>query len=226
MGIRQFKPVSKASRFRSVSDFAEITRTHAREVAGRADQEVGWPRQPRPHLDASHRRWTQAHVPPDRFQAEQARRCRPIVKEIEYDPNRSARIALVEYADGEKRYILHPKGLKQGDTVVSGPGADVRLGNAMPLKEVPLGTVGAQHRAEDRQGRPDGALGRHVRAGRGEGRRVRDAAPGAAAKCAWCTATASRRSAKSATRSTSCSRTARRARAAGWASVRRCVVKS
>ena len=63
------------------------------------------------------------------------------VKEIEYDPNRSARIALIEYTDGEKRYIIHPKGLKQGDTVVSGPGADVRNGNALPLKEIPLGTA-------------------------------------------------------------------------------------
>src|SRR5687768_18584189 len=62
------------------------------------------------------------------------------VREIEYDPNRSARIALVEYADGEKRYILHPKGLSVGDTVVSGPGSDVRVGNALPLREVPLGT--------------------------------------------------------------------------------------
>ena len=63
------------------------------------------------------------------------------VREIEYDPNRSARIALLEYADGEKRYILHPKGLSVGDVVVSGPGSDVRIGNAMPLKEVPLGTA-------------------------------------------------------------------------------------
>jgi large subunit ribosomal protein L2 len=63
------------------------------------------------------------------------------VREIEYDPNRSARIALVEYADGEKRYILQPKGLSVGDTVVSGPGSDVRIGNALPLREVPLGTA-------------------------------------------------------------------------------------
>jgi large subunit ribosomal protein L2 len=62
------------------------------------------------------------------------------VETIEYDPNRSARIALVAYADGEKRYILHPKGLVVGDTVVSGKGADVRTGNALPLREVPLGT--------------------------------------------------------------------------------------
>jgi large subunit ribosomal protein L2 len=62
------------------------------------------------------------------------------VRHIEYDPNRSSRIALIEYADGEKRYILHPKGLSVGDTVVSGPGSDVRTGNALPLREVPLGT--------------------------------------------------------------------------------------
>jgi len=63
------------------------------------------------------------------------------VREIEYDPNRSARIALVEYTDGEKRYILQPKGLSVGDTVVSGPGSDVRIGNTLPLREVPLGTA-------------------------------------------------------------------------------------
>jgi large subunit ribosomal protein L2 len=63
-----------------------------------------------------------------------------VVQEIEYDPNRSARIALVQYEDGEKRYILHPKGLAVGDHVISGPGSDVRTGNAMPLMEVPLGT--------------------------------------------------------------------------------------
>src|SRR4029079_8951615 len=61
------------------------------------------------------------------------------VKEIEYDPNRTARIALLVYADGEKRYILHPKGLNQGDTVISGPGQEPRTGNAIPLSEVPLG---------------------------------------------------------------------------------------
>jgi large subunit ribosomal protein L2 len=62
------------------------------------------------------------------------------VREIEYDPNRTARIALVEYEDGEKRYILHPKGLSVGDKIVSGPGSDSRVGNALPLMEIPLGT--------------------------------------------------------------------------------------
>jgi large subunit ribosomal protein L2 len=63
------------------------------------------------------------------------------IAEIEYDPNRSARIALVVYADGEKRYILHPKGLAVGDNVVSGAGADIRTGNAVPMAEIPLGTA-------------------------------------------------------------------------------------
>ena len=63
------------------------------------------------------------------------------VAAIEYDPNRSSHIALLHYADGEKRYILAPKGLAVGDTVVSGPGSDLRVGNAMPLFEIPLGTT-------------------------------------------------------------------------------------
>ncbi len=100
------------------------------------------------------------------------------VKEIEYDPNRSARIALVEYADGEKRYILHPKGLSVGDHVVSGPGSDVRTGNALPLREMPLGTFVHNIELHAGEGRPDGPLGRHVGRGGGEGRRIRHAAPG------------------------------------------------
>src|SRR5918992_4701557 len=73
------------------------------------------------------------------------------IRHIEYDPNRSARIALVEYQDGEKRYILHPRGLAVGDSVVSGPGSDVRVGNALPLREVPLGT--AVHNVELKLGK-------------------------------------------------------------------------
>ena len=63
------------------------------------------------------------------------------VASIEYDPNRSARIALLSYADGEKRYILHPSGLKVGAKVVSGPEADILVGNALPLRSIPSGTV-------------------------------------------------------------------------------------
>ena len=63
------------------------------------------------------------------------------VATVEYDPNRSARIALLNYADGEKRYILAPNGLKVGDTIVSGPEADIKVGNALPIKNIPVGTM-------------------------------------------------------------------------------------
>src|SRR5690606_40339455 len=73
------------------------------------------------------------------------------VSTIEYDPNRSARIALVTYADGEKRYILQPLGLKVGDTVVAGETADILPGNALPLRAIPLGTL--VHNVELKPGR-------------------------------------------------------------------------
>jgi large subunit ribosomal protein L2 len=73
------------------------------------------------------------------------------VATVEYDPNRSARIALLNYADGEKRYILQPIGLKVGDPVISGPDADILVGNALPLKNIPLGTT--VHNIELRKGK-------------------------------------------------------------------------
>jgi large subunit ribosomal protein L2 len=73
------------------------------------------------------------------------------VSAIEYDPNRTARIALVAYADGEKRYILAPVGMKPGDTVMSGPGAEIRAGNALPVRAIPLGTM--LHNIELHRGR-------------------------------------------------------------------------
>jgi large subunit ribosomal protein L2 len=139
MGIRQFRPITKGTRFRTVSDFSEITRT-------KPEKSLLAP------LTKSGGRDNHGHISMRRRGGGHKRRYRIIdfkrdkfgvpatVREIEYDPNRSARIALVEYSDGEKRYILHPRGLSVGDTVVSGPGSDIRLGNAIPLKEVPLGT--------------------------------------------------------------------------------------
>ncbi len=139
MGIRQFKPVTAVGRFRSVSDFVEITRTTP-------EKSLLEP------LKKSGGRDNHGHISMRRIGGGHKRQYRVIdfrrnkdgmaatVREIEYDPNRSARIALVEYADGEKRYILHAKGMKQGDVVTSGPGADVRTGNTLILKEVPLGT--------------------------------------------------------------------------------------
>jgi large subunit ribosomal protein L2 len=140
MGIRQFKPVTKGTRFRSVSDFSEITRT----VPEKSLTEP---------LTKSGGRDNHGHISMRRRGGGHKRKYRIIdfkrdkvgmpatVREIEYDPNRSARIALVQYTDGELRYILHPKGLSVGDTVIAGPGSDIRTGNAMPLAEVPLGTA-------------------------------------------------------------------------------------
>jgi large subunit ribosomal protein L2 len=140
MGIRQFKPVTKGTRFRAVPDFSEITRTTPekslleplKKSAGRDN-----------HGHISMRRRGGGHK--RKYRVIDFKRNKhgvgAVVREIEYDPNRSARIALVQYDDGEKRYILQPKGLKPGDRIVSGPGADVRTGNALPLREVPLGTA-------------------------------------------------------------------------------------
>ena len=87
-----------------------------------------------------------------------------VVAALEYDPNRSANIALLHYADGEKRYILAPEGLKQGDKVESGPQADIKPGNALALKNIPLGTIVHGDRTQARCGRATGAR-------RGDGRR-------------------------------------------------------
>ena len=139
MGIRQFKPVTKGTRFRSISDFAEITRSTPEKSLLEPIKKSGG-RDNHGHIAVRRRGGGHKRM----YRKIDFRRERfgvvATVKEIEYDPNRSARIALVEYADGEKRYILHPKGLSVGDSIVSGPGSDVRTGNALPLKEMPLGT--------------------------------------------------------------------------------------
>ena len=140
MAIRQFKPVTKGTRFRSVSDFAEITRSTPEKSLVEPLKKSGG-RDNHGHI--AMRRRGGGHKRMYRridFKRNKAG-VTGVVREIEYDPNRSARIALVEYADGEKRYMLHPKGLAVGDSVVAGPGADIRVGNAMPLSEVPLGTA-------------------------------------------------------------------------------------
>ena len=95
------------------------------------------------------------------------------VSTIEYDPNRSARIALLTYADGEKRYILQPIGLKVGDTIVAGPNVDILPGNALPLKNIPLGTLLHNVELQAGQGRADCAQRRIVGAAGRQGRRVR-----------------------------------------------------
>jgi large subunit ribosomal protein L2 len=150
MGIRQFKPVSAATRFRSVSDNDVITRSTPEKSLTEPLKKSGG-RDNHGHI--SMRRLGGGHK--QKYRIIDFKRNKhgqaATVATIEYDPNRSARIALVQYADGEKRYILHPKGLAVGDSIISGKGQDVRLGNAIPLREVPLGT--AVHNVELKPGK-------------------------------------------------------------------------
>ena len=140
MPIRKFKPVTAASRYRSVSTFEEITRSEPEKSLTEG-------------LPKKSGRNHHGHITSRRRGGGHKRRYRRIdfkrrkdgvpgvIAEIEYDPNRSARIALIHYADGEKRYILHPRGLGVGDTILSGSGIDPNGGNCLPLGEGPLGTV-------------------------------------------------------------------------------------
>ena len=150
MGIRQFKPVTPATRFRSVSDFAEVTKATPEKTLLEPLQRTGG-RNNKGHVTTRH----QGGGHKRQYRRIDFRRNKSAVPgkvtAIEYDPNRTCRIALVQYADGEKRYILHPKGLAVGDSVVAGPGSDIRVGNAVPLFEIPLGT--AVHNIELKIGR-------------------------------------------------------------------------
>jgi large subunit ribosomal protein L2 len=140
MGIRQFKPVTPATRFRSVSDFAEVTKSTPEKSLVEPLRRTGG-RNNMGHMTTRHqggghkRQYRRIDFRREKFGVPGT------VSAIEYDPNRTSRIALITYADGEKRYILHPKGLAVGDRVVSGPGTDIRTGNTLPLFEVPLGTT-------------------------------------------------------------------------------------
>jgi large subunit ribosomal protein L2 len=140
MAIRQYKPTSSGTRFRSVSDFGEVTRATPEKSLIEPLKKHGG-RNNKGHLTVRHRGGGHKR----RYRRIDFKRSKAgvpgRVTSVEYDPNRTARIALVTYADGEKRYILHPQGLKVGDTVVAGPGSDIRLGNALPLSEIPLGTT-------------------------------------------------------------------------------------
>jgi len=140
MGIRQFRPMTAATRFRSVSDFADITKSEPERSLVEPLKRTGG-RNNKGHVTTRH----QGGGHKRQFRRIDFRRNKfgvpGKVSAIEYDPNRTARIALITYVDGEKRYMLAPKGLAVGDAVVSGPGSDIRVGNAMPLFEIPLGTT-------------------------------------------------------------------------------------
>ena len=139
MAVKSFKPYSAGRRFMTVASFDEITTDKPeKSLVERLKKHGGRNQQGRltvRHQGGGHKRLyriidfkrTKDGIP--------AR-----VATIEYDPNRSARIALLNYVDGEKRYIIAPNGLKVGDVVESGPNADIKPGNCLPLKNIPVGT--------------------------------------------------------------------------------------
>src|ERR1700748_2331976 len=140
MGIRKYKPTTPGRRGASVADFVEVTRSEPEKSLVRPLHSKGGRnahgRVTARHQGGGHKR---AYRVID-FKRDQDRGPAKVAH-IEYDPNRTARIALLHYADGEKRYIIAPTRLRQGDTVVSGPGSDIRPGNALPLRNIPTGTV-------------------------------------------------------------------------------------
>ena len=140
MAIKQFRPMTPGTRFRATSEFSEVTRKGPEKSLVEALPQKGG-RNHHGHV-TSRRRGGGAKRMYRRIDFRRDKHgVSGVVMHVEYDPNRSANIALIQYDDGEKRYILHPRGLVQGDRVVSGPGSDIRTGNALPLGEVPLGTV-------------------------------------------------------------------------------------
>lgn len=140
MGIKAYKPTSPGRRFVTGYTFEEITKKEPeksliikiKRCYGRNNQGVitAW------HRGGGHKRlYRLIDFKRDKFDVP------GVVRAIEYDPNRSARIALIQYKDGEKRYIIAPVGLKVGDEVMSGPNAEIKPGNALPLKYIPVGTM-------------------------------------------------------------------------------------
>ncbi len=140
MAIKRYKPVTAGRRFMTVPAFEEVTRTKPeRRLLARRPRTGG--RNVAGRITVRHRGGGAKRM----YRIIDFRRDKDgipaRVASIEYDPNRSARIALLNYADGEKRYIVAPLGLEVGSTVMSGPGADIKPGNALPLKDMPVGTV-------------------------------------------------------------------------------------
>ncbi len=140
MAIRKRKPTSPGRRFQTTSDFAEITSTSPEKSLLAKQSSTGgrnnYGRKTARHRGGGHKQ---------RYRVIDFRRNKDgipaTVASIEYDPNRNCRIALLHYHDGEKRYILAPKGASVGDLLQSGSGSDIRPGNAMPMRYIPVGTV-------------------------------------------------------------------------------------
>jgi large subunit ribosomal protein L2 len=141
MAIKKFKPVTPGMRFRSIVDNSDILTKKAPERSLLEGLSKSGGRNH--HGRITSRRRGGGHK--RRFRRIDFRRDKfgvpGKIAAIEYDPNRSSNIALVYYADGEKRYILHPRGLQVGTIIMSGPDADIKVGNTLPLANVPLGTV-------------------------------------------------------------------------------------
>ena len=141
MGIRKLKPTTPGQRGMSVSDFAEITRTTPEKSLVRPIHSKGGRnsagRITVRHQGGGHKR---AYRLID-FVRNDKDGVPAKVAHIEYDPNRTARIALLHYADGEKRYIIAPNNLEQGAVIENGPSADIKPGNNLPLRNIPVGTV-------------------------------------------------------------------------------------
>ena len=141
MAIKKFKPMTPGTRFRSIVDNSEILTKKAPERSLLEGSSKSGGRNHHGRVTSRRRggghkrRYRRIDFRRDKFGVPGK------IAAIEYDPNRSSNIALVHYADGEKRYILHPRGLEVGTSIVSGPDADIRLGNALPLDKVPLGTM-------------------------------------------------------------------------------------
>ncbi len=140
MGIKKFKPTSPARRYMTVSTFKKITRTEPEKSLTAPLTKSGgrnsYGRVTVRHRGGGHKRKYRIIDFKRNKDGVPAR-----VATIEYDPNRSARIALLHYADGEKRYIIAPHKLGVDDVIVSGPDADIKVGNALPLANIPVGTI-------------------------------------------------------------------------------------
>ncbi len=156
MALKQFNPTTPSRRYMTTPSFDEITKSKPEKSLTRPLKKSGG-RNKQGRITSRFRGG--GHKRAYRIIDFQRRKdvVPATVAAIEYDPNRSARIALLHYKDGEKAYILAPVGLKVGDTVVSGPEADIRPGNALPLRNVPLGTT--VHNVELNMGK-GGQLGR------------------------------------------------------------------
>jgi len=151
MGIKSYKPTSAARRLTTSADFTEITKSKPEKTLTEEMRRSGGRNHhghiTRRHQGGGHKRRYRVID----FKRRDKDGVPAKVFSIEYDPNRTAYIALVHYADGEKRYILAPTGLNVGDVLFAGPTADIRPGNSLPLQNIPVGTV--IHNVELKPGR-------------------------------------------------------------------------